>query len=134
MSSKDAKYDNLPGQETKETKEDNFFIFKILLCCFWICIFAIIFIIYLYIHSVLDERIDIDNKNTTIYKPYLYKNTNNYANCTLENPCIYSCNDVKKYFDRIPEDCEYNDYMNIILGICIVLIIIACINCICSKK
>lgn len=134
MSSKKAKYGNLPGHETKETKEENFCIFKILLCCFWICIFTIIFIIYLYINSVLDERNDIDNKNTTIYKPYLYENTNNYANCTLENPCIYSCNDVKKYFDRIPKDCEYNDYMNIILGICIVLFIIGCIDCICSKK
>ena len=28
----------------------------------------------------------------------------------------------------------YNDYMNIILGICIVLLIIGCINCICSNK
>ena len=133
MSPKATKYDNLPGQEKeKEVKEEKFVIFKILLCCFWGCIFTLFITIYLYIDSVLEDRNDINNKNRTIYEPYLFKNTNNYANCTIENPCIYTCGNIKKNFDIIPEDCEYNDYMNIILSICIILLIIGCLNCIFS--
>jgi len=108
--------------------------FNLCLGCVWICIGLIGWLCYLYYSSVMEGRHEIDISNTSISEPMLDKKIDKHIDCTQQKPCKYTCIYVKEHFNRIPEDCEYIDYFDIITTVLEILILLAILSCFCGKS
>ena len=131
-------YKKLSKEEIEkiQKKKDEIFArrMKILLSILLLIFIFIIYLIYLYISTTLEDREVIDESNSTINGPYIDIPTNILINCSNEEPCVKDCHYIKTHIHRIPEECEYDDYMDYILIIFGILCGCGIINCICGKS
>lgn len=85
------------------------------LVCMIILIMGCIIIICKYYLDTLEHREDIDNKIVIVSEKWIdYKTPvpHEQVNCTNSNPCKkWQCNYVLEHFHKIPDECEYNDYL-----------------------
>ena len=105
--------------------------------CLLVIILIIVFIIRSvvgYIEETNDQRDIIDSRNTTISSPVTDYETDpdNYIKCSHDNPCRFECSYVKDNLHKHPDECEYDDWMDILSIVLDILICICLINCICS--
>ena len=84
-----------------------------------------------------EEREIIDSRNTTISTHVIDHETGHYYDCTPDEPCIFECPYIKSNLHRNPDDCEYDDWMDIwiivlkVLG-CIIGLHLVCCLCGCG--
>ena len=93
-----------------------------------ILIMGCIIIICKYYLDTLEHREDIDNKIVIVSEKWIDYSTpepHEQVNCTNSNPCKkWQCNYVLEHFHKIPDECEYNDYLvpmavtNIVMLVC----------------
>ena len=98
-------------------------------CCCMLLILIIVGCVE-FRQSVMEARAEIDSYNTTINIPLIDQTTNEPINCSCNDPCTFQCKYIKEHFRRIPGECEYTDWYNVISDIVIILLIIGVIGCI----
>ena len=101
------------------------------ICMGCTCLLIVIFIIVQIISRITnwieetnEEREIIDSRNTTISTHIIDHETGHYYGCTPDEPCIFECPYIKSNLHRNPDDCEYDDWMDIWI---IVLKVLGCI-------
>jgi hypothetical protein len=110
------------------------------ICMICSCLLVIILIIVLitykflqYIEETNDQREVVDSRNTTISSPVTDYETDpdNYIRCSHDNPCRFECSYVKNNLHKHPDECEYDDWMDILSIILDIFICICILHCIC---
>ena len=133
----DDSMETVPVLQKKEEKSE-FQRFNIILgsCLCFICFLFVNFIIgtiYWY-QSDMEDRDRIDHRNITISEKLIDYTTNDVIKCTNNHPCYFTCSYVREHFEKTPHECEYKDYLNIIIIIIEVWLVVAVLGCLCSKS
>ena len=104
--------------------------------CVLIVIMIIIWIIVSindYIEGTNEAREIIDLRNTTITEHVIdFENQNEYINCTPLQSCRFQCSYIKLNLHKHPDECKYDDWMDIWEVILKILGVILLIHCICA--
>ena len=102
----------------------------ICLICMIILIIGCIIIISKYYSDTLEHREDIDNKIVIVSEKWIdYKTPvpHEQVNCTNIDPCKkWQCSYVLEHFHKIPDECEYNDYL-VPIAVTNILMLVCCI-------
>ena len=100
------------------------------LVCIIITIIICIITICKYYSDTLEHREDIDNKIVIVSEKWIdYKTPvpHEQVNCTNIDPCKkWQCSYVLEHFHKIPDECEYNDYL-VPIAVTNILMLVCCI-------
>ena len=120
--------------ETSSGGDGEFVKFMVFAGCCCMCLILIIVGCVMFRQSVMEKREEIDISHTMINVPLIDQKTEEATNCSCIEPCRYECKYIKEHFRRIPGECEYTDWYNVISDIVIILLIIGVIGCIAGKS
>ena len=128
---KKGTYSGVVSNESGDRGGDGEFM-KFMVCagCCCMCLILIIVGCVMFRQSVMEKREEIDISHTIINAPLIDQKTGEATNCSCIDPCRYECKYIKEHFRRIPGECEYTDWYNVISDIVIILLIIGVIACI----
>ena len=134
----DNSMETVPVLKKEEEKTDGTLRFNIIFgsCLCLLCFIFVSFIVLIttWYQGDMEERDRIDHRNITVSEKWIDYTTNDVIKCSNNNPCYFTCNYVREHFEKNPHECEYKDYLNIIIIIIEVWLVLAVLGCMCSKS